>query len=41
MGGFLPGRKVFLPFPLEEMGFSREENLSSGKKLGRNSQGIQ
>jgi hypothetical protein len=30
--GFLPGRKVFLPFPWEEMGFYREETLSSGKK---------
>jgi len=42
--GFLPARKVFFPFPWEEMGFYQEETLSSGKKwnkLGRNSQTIQ
>ena len=39
--GFIPGRKVVLPFPWEEMGFYWEENLSSGKKLGRNSQWIE
>ena len=27
--GFLPGKKVFLPFPWEEMGFYQEENISS------------
>jgi len=33
--GFLPGRKVFLPFRWEEMGFYLEENLSSRKKFPR------
>jgi len=31
--GFLPGRKAFLPFPWEEMGFFMEE---TGKKLPNN-----
>jgi len=37
--GFLPGRKVFLS--MGRNGFYREENLSSQKKLSKNSQEIQ
>ena len=37
--GFIPGRKVFLPFPRKKLGRNREEMVSSGKlwkKLGIN-----